>query len=93
MLCLIPTTQNLSPLPFGSFLPQSVAEDMWPFSTAIPPMLQYPTKLAAFQFVTSLVWMFYAPSWTGNVKGLFGLLKCFLPGFGRKSGTKGTKAE
>ena len=97
-----------------------MAEDRWPFKTAIPPLLQYPVSDRAFDFVSSLVWMFYAPGWAGecwgsvcaawcadcyfvfaapclklclpspacppapagNVKGLFGLLACFLPGGG-----------
>jgi len=66
----------------GMCVPKAVAEDRWPFSTSIPPMLQYPVKPQAFDFVTSLVWMFYAPGWMGNVKGLFGLVGCFLPGGG-----------
>jgi hypothetical protein len=57
-----------------------VAEDRWPFKTAIPPLLQYPVSDKAFDFVSSLVWMFYAPGWGGNLKGLCGLLACFLPG-------------
>ena len=72
----------------GMCLPKAVAEDRWPFSTSIPPMLQYPVKPAAFQFVTSLVWMFYAPSLAGNVKGLFRLMGCFLPGAGGSGGKK-----
>ena len=47
-------------------------------------MLQYPVKPAAFDFVTSLVWMFYSPSLAGNARGLLGLLRCFLPGAGAK---------
>ena len=47
-------------------VPKAVAEDRWPFSTAIPPLLQYPVGLKAFEFVSSLVWMFYAPSWAGT---------------------------
>lgn len=72
----------------GMCLPKAVAEDRWPFSTNIPPMLQYPVKPKAFDFVTSLVWMFYAPSLVGNVKGLFGLLGCFLPSFGGSDSEK-----
>ena len=68
----------------GMCVPKAVAEDRWPFSTTIPPMLQYPVKPAAFRFVMSLVWMFYAPTVGGNVKGLVGLIKCFLP-FGSSS--------
>lgn len=63
----------------GMCVPKSVAEDRWPFSTAIPPLLQYPVKDAAFDFVTNLVWMFYSESWCGSIKGLFGLIGCFLP--------------
>lgn len=63
----------------GMCIPKAVAEDRWPFSTAIPPMLQYPVKEQAFNFVTSLVWMFYSETWTGSLKGLFGLAACFLP--------------
>eukprot|EP00890_Picochlorum_soloecismus_P005080 jgi/Picsp_1/5573/NSC_02932-R1_protein len=63
----------------GMCIPKAVAEDRWPFKTAIPPMLQYPVKSQAFKFVTSLVWMFYSESWSGSIKGLFGLLSCFLP--------------
>ena len=63
----------------GMCIPKSVAEDRWPFSTAIPPLLQYPVKDQAFNFVTSLVWMFYSESWAGSIKGLFGLAACFLP--------------
>lgn len=66
----------------GMCVPKSVAEDRWPFSTAIPPLLQYPVKDAAFDFVTSLVWMFYSETWSGSIKGLFGLAGCFLP-FGK----------
>ena len=51
-------------------LPQAVAEDRWPFSTAIPPLLQYPISDKAFSFVSSLVWMFYAPSWAGACAAL-----------------------
>lgn len=69
----------------GMCLPKAVAEDRWPFSTAIPPVLQYPVKPRAFDFVTSLVWMFYAPSLMGNAKGLLGLIGCFLPGGGPKT--------
>lgn len=48
----------------------------------------------AFPFVQSLVWMFYAPSWVGNVKGLFSLAACFLlPGGGKKSGGGGGGAK
>jgi hypothetical protein len=45
---------------------QAVAEDRWPFKTAIPPLLQYPVSDRAFDFVSSLVWMFYAPGWAGE---------------------------
>ena len=76
----------------GMCIPKAVAEDRWPFSTTIPPLLQYPVKPQAFNFVTSLVWMFYAPSLAGNAKGLFGLLKCFLPGAGAAA-KKGPKQE
>ncbi|KAL4856021.1 Aldehyde dehydrogenase 22A1 [Chlorella vulgaris] len=64
----------------GMCIPKAVAEDRWPFKTAIPPLLQYPVSDKAFDFVSSLVWMFYAPGWGGNLKGLCGLLACFLPG-------------
>lgn len=67
----------------GMCIPKAVAEDRWPFKTAIPPMLQYPVKSQAFKFVTSLVWMFYSESWSGSIKGLFGLVSCFLP-FGQQ---------
>lgn len=67
----------------GMCLPKAVAEDRWPFSTTIPPLLQYPVKPQAFNFVTSLVWMFYAPSLLGNIKGLGGLIRCFVPGGGK----------
>lgn len=63
----------------GMCVPKSVAEDRWPFSTAIPPLLQYPVKDAAFEFVTSLVWMFYSETWGGSIKGLLGLVRCFIP--------------
>ncbi len=43
-----------------------MAEDRWPFKTAIPPLLQYPVSDRAFDFVSALVWMFYAPSWAGE---------------------------
>lgn len=46
--------------------PQAVAEDRWPFSTAIPPLLQYPVSDRAFEFCTALVWMFYAPGLKGT---------------------------
>lgn len=124
---------------------QAVAEDRWPFKTAIPPLLQYPVSDRAFDFVQSLVWMFYAPAWAGgwgygwrrmghvrrqegviwvrrwdgcrketgktpvtcsecssspaghlcagNVKGLFGLLACFLPGGSSKAATNGKKTQ
>jgi hypothetical protein len=42
-----------------------VAEDRWPFKTAIPPLLQYPVSPKAFRFVCSLVNMFYAPGLAG----------------------------
>lgn len=45
---------------------QAVAEDRWPFKTAIPPLLQYPVSDRAFDFVSALVWMFYAPGWAGE---------------------------
>ena len=64
----------------GMCVPKSVAEDRWPFSTAIPPLLQYPVKDAAFDFVTSLVWMFYSESSIGKLKGLLGLAGCFVFG-------------
>jgi acyl-CoA reductase-like NAD-dependent aldehyde dehydrogenase len=64
----------------GMCVPKSVAEDRWPFSTAIPPLLQYPVKDAAFDFVTSLVWMFYSESPIGQIKGLLGLAGCFVFG-------------
>ncbi len=76
----------------GMCVPKSVAEDRWPFSTAIPPLLQYPVKDAAFDFVTSLVWMFYSESLLGNVKGLFGLAGCFLFG-GRGGGGSRRRVE
>ena len=63
----------------GMCVPKSVAEDRWPCSTAIPPLLQYPVKDAAFDFVTSLVLMFYSETWSGSIKGLFGLAGCFIP--------------
>lgn len=47
-------------------LVQAVAEDRWPFKTAIPPLLQYPVSDRAFDFVSALVWMFYAPGWAGE---------------------------
>lgn len=55
-------------LPCPPPLLQAVAEDRWPFSTAIPPLLQYPVSDKAFAFVQSLVWMFYAPSWAGGCR-------------------------
>lgn len=72
----------------GMCVPKSVAEDRWPFSTAIPPLLQYPVQDAAFDFVTSLVWLFYSETWSGSMKGLFGLARCFIPGFSRKKAKK-----
>ena len=63
----------------GLCVPKSVVEDRWPFSTSIPPLLQYPVSEKAFEFVSSLVWMFYAPSLAGKAKGLFGLTRIFLP--------------
>jgi hypothetical protein len=50
----------------GMCIPKAVAEDRWPFKTAIPPLLQYPVSDRAFDFVSSLVWMFYAPGWAGE---------------------------
>lgn len=58
---------------------KAVAEDMWPFSTAIPPLLQYPVSAKAFDFCQALVWMFYAPDISGNFKGLLSLAACFIP--------------
>lgn len=60
-----------------------MAEDRWPFSTAIPPLLQYPVSDKAFEFCQALVCMFYAPDLSGNLKGLLRLAACFvpLPGF------------
>ncbi|KAL4441818.1 hypothetical protein ABPG77_003734 [Micractinium sp. CCAP 211/92] len=72
----------------GMCIPKAVAEDRWPFKTAIPPLLQYPVSDRAFDFVSALVWMFYAPGWAGNAKGLFNLISCFLPGGGRKAAAK-----
>ena len=69
----------------GLCVPKAVAEDRWPFTTTIPPLLQYPVSEQAFPFVSSLVWMFYAPGLAGNARGLLGLLRCFLPGGGGKA--------
>ncbi|KAL6785877.1 ALDH22 [Auxenochlorella protothecoides x Auxenochlorella symbiontica] len=68
----------------GLCVPKAVAEDMWPFSTAIPPLLQYPVSDRAFEFCSALVWMFYAPTIAGNLKGLWSLAACFLPKRGSK---------
>lgn len=76
----------------GMCVPKAVAEDRWPFSTSIPPMLQYPVKPQAFTFVTSLVTMFYSMTWSGHVRGLVGLLKCFIPGGGGGESDGGAKA-
>ena len=50
----------------------------WLIRTEIPPLLQYPTKPAAFAFQTALVQMFYAPGLTAKVGGLIALLKALL---------------
>lgn len=62
----------------GLCVPKAVAEDRWPFSTTIPPMLQYPVKPQAFEFVSSLIWMFYGQSWGQSLRGLQGLIKALL---------------
>lgn len=62
----------------GLCIPKAVAEDRWPFSTTIPPMLQYPVKPQAFEFVSSLVWMFYGQSWGQSLRGLQGLINTSL---------------
>lgn len=46
--------------------------------TDIPPLLQYPTKPAAFAFQTALVQMFYAPGLAAKINGLVALLKALL---------------
>jgi acyl-CoA reductase-like NAD-dependent aldehyde dehydrogenase len=75
----------------GMALPRAVALDRWPFSTAIPPLLRYPVQPAAFGFVTSLVWMFYAPTWGGVVKGLGGVIGAVLPGAGKRAATRAAR--
>lgn len=72
----------------GLCVPKAVVEDRWPFSTSIPPLLQYPVNEKAFGFVSNLVWMFYAPGLNGKAKGLLGLAKCFLPFGGSDAKTK-----
>ena len=62
-LCISPPLHSLRLL-------QAVAEDRWPFKTAIPPLLQYPVSDRAFDFVSSLVWMFYAPGWAGGYQAI-----------------------
>lgn len=62
----------------GLCVPKAVAEDALFFSTALPPMLQYPVSPAAFGFVTSLVRMFYSPSVGGQVEGVLGVLGALL---------------
>lgn len=58
-----------------------MAEDRWPFKTAIPPLLQYPVSDRAFDFVSALVWMFYAPGWAGEPPRKF--FRTSAPGFSR----------
>jgi hypothetical protein len=48
--------------------------------TTIPPILQYPVKDGAFEFVSGLVSMFYAPSFAGQFGGLLELAQIFLLG-------------
>eukprot|EP00887_Chlorella_sp_A99_P003616 scaffold7.g3616.t1 len=73
----------------GLCVPKAVAEDRWPFKTAIPPLLRYPVSDAAFGFVSSLVWMFYAPGLGGNLKGLLDVISCFLSGGKKKASGAG----
>ncbi|KDD75327.1 hypothetical protein H632_c742p1 [Helicosporidium sp. ATCC 50920] len=63
----------------GLCVPKAVCEDRWPFSTSIPPFIQYPVNPRAFEFVSSLVRMFYADSLLENARGLAALLWCFVP--------------
>lgn len=77
----------------GMCIPKAVAEDRWPFSTTIPPMLQYPVRPQAFRFVTSLVWMFYGMSWGDNIRGLGGILGSLLQGSGTAQVAKRNKTK
>ena len=45
----------------------------------VPPLPQYPVSDKAFSFVSSLVWMFYAPGWAGRLRGGMRWLACGGP--------------
>jgi hypothetical protein len=66
----------------------------WLMKTTIPPILQYPVKDGAFEFVSGLVSMFYAPSFAGQFWGLLEVAKIFLLGGPpKKAPAKGEKEK
>lgn len=64
----------------GLCVPKAVCEDTPPFSTSLPPMLQYPVAGGAFEFVTGLVRMFFAPGVGAQLAGLGAVLRALVSG-------------
>ncbi|CAG9461445.1 unnamed protein product [Pedinophyceae sp. YPF-701] len=64
----------------GLCVPKAVCEDRvgWLMRTTIPPPLQYPVADSAFDFVSSLIKMFYGYNLGVRARGLVGLAKAAL---------------
>ncbi|KAK9825118.1 hypothetical protein WJX74_010698 [Apatococcus lobatus] len=61
-------------------IPKSVTEDRFPWlmRTDIPPLLQYPVKAAAFDFVCGLVKMFYGLTLRDQLQGIVKIVRALL---------------
>lgn len=59
---------------------KSISEDRFPWlmTTKIPPMLQYPVKQNAFEFLIGLNNMFYGLNLRQQIKGLIKVTKMSL---------------
>jgi acyl-CoA reductase-like NAD-dependent aldehyde dehydrogenase len=62
----------------GCCVAKAVVEDVWPFSTNIPPPLQYPVSSKAFQFCNGIISMFYGSNLRVQARGLVNLLGAVL---------------
>ena len=50
----------------------------WLMRTDIPPLLQYPVKAGAFDFVCGLVKMFYGLTLRDQLQGIFSIVRALL---------------
>jgi acyl-CoA reductase-like NAD-dependent aldehyde dehydrogenase len=62
----------------GCCTTKAVVEDVWPFSTNMPPPLQYPVSSKAYQFCNGLISMFYGSNLRVQASGVVKLLGAVL---------------